>query len=68
MRTYINTPKKFSYSLMQHDEYNVYNYYCDNGSSTGGLTYSLLDGAGLPSTQAYLVMTVGATGIGFRLF
>lgn len=68
MRTYINTPLLFSYGLMQHNEYNVYSYYCDNGLSTGGLTYSLLDGSGLPSSQVYLVMTVGATGIRFRLF
>ncbi len=47
MRTYINTAVSATYDLSSHNEYNVYNYYCDNALSTGGITYTLLDGAGL---------------------
>jgi len=67
MRTFINTPFSATYALSSHNEYNVYNYYCDNGLSTGGITYTLLDGAGNVYVQTYLTMTVTNTGITLNL-
>lgn len=63
MQTYINQFVSASYALSVHDEYGFYNHYCDNGLPTGGITYTLLDGGGLPSVQAYLTMTVTTSGL-----
>jgi hypothetical protein len=47
MPAYINTPAVSPpYALSTHNEFNIYNYYCDNGISTGGITHTLEDGAG----------------------
>ena len=51
-----------------HDEYNVYNYYCDNGISTGGIIHTLLDGVGNVYVETYLTMAVTTLGVTLTVY
>jgi hypothetical protein len=67
MQTYLNTPFTRDHVPLSHNEFTIFNYYCEKGLTNVGIYYQLTKNDNSPFAQTFLKMTVSLNSINFYI-